>query len=138
MMLPVQTLQKLLETLATRSSLAAWLSAIGTVLAVIVALFGETFWAWYRRPKLDLSIAVKRPDCVKTFLTDSTTGETVAPCYYFRLAVRNIGKRRAESVEVYTEMLESRTSAVYEPVVEFPPMDLRWSHIGRPLQDISP
>jgi|ERR1700693_4747744 len=79
-----------------------WWSAIGTISAVVVALFGETVWAWLRRPKLDLAISVRRPDCVKTTLTD-LNGQVIADCYYFRVLVSNSGKRRAEDVELYAQ-----------------------------------
>ncbi len=114
-----------------------WWSAIGTVSAVIVALFGETIWAWFRRPKLDLSISVQRPDCVRTKLTDNA-GRIVADCYYFRVLVSNRGKRRAEDVELYAERLQQEENGKFNTVVAFPPMDLRWSHVGKPLQGISP
>lgn len=117
---------------------AEWWSAIGTVSAVAVALFGETIWAWLRRPKLDLSISVQRPDCVRTKFTDTTTGRIVADCYYFRVLVGNRGKRRAEDVEVYAERLEREEGGKFAAIVEFPPMDLVWSHVGKPLQSISP
>ena len=114
---------------------AEWWSAIGTVSAVVVALFAESVWAWLRRPKLDLSIQVARPDCMKTNFTDQT-GQVVADVYYFRLSIRNRGKRRAEDVEVYAERLEVSEEGDLKVVAEFPPMDLKWSHIGRPLQSI--
>jgi hypothetical protein len=62
-----------------------WWSAIGTISAVTVAIFGETFWAWLRRPKLDLSIRMSPPDCHKTFLS-TESGVVVADCYYFRVS----------------------------------------------------
>ncbi len=116
---------------------AEWWSAIGTVSAVVVALFGESIWAWFRRPKLDVSIRVSRPDCVKTNFTDQA-GRVVAEAYYFRLSVKNRGKRRAEDVEVYAERLEADEDGDFKVVAEFPPMDLKWSHVGRPLQSIAP
>ena len=33
-------------------NLPEWLTAIGTLAAVLVALFAETFWRWWRRPVL--------------------------------------------------------------------------------------
>lgn len=102
-----------------------------------VALFGETVWACIRRPKLDLSISVRQPDCVETTLTDES-GQVVADCYYFRVLVRNDGKRIAKDVELYAEKLEREEDGKFTPVVQFPPMDFRSSHVGRPLQSISP
>jgi hypothetical protein len=74
---------------------------------------------------------------VKTTLTDGT-GKVVAEAYYFRLLIKNSGKRRAEEVEVYAEKLEREDGKHFRTVDEFPPMDLKWSHVGRPLQSISP
>lgn len=119
-----------------------WWSALGTfsaaTVALFVALFGETIAACIRRPKLDLSVAVDRPDCVRTKLTNPQTGEVVADCYYFRVMVSNRGSRRAEDVELYATMLEREIDGELTRVDGFPPMDLLWSHVRRPLQGISP
>lgn len=119
-----------------------WWSAIGTVLAVVVALFvalfNETWWAFFRRPKLQPSIKLGRPDCMKTTQTDTTTGQVVADCYYFRILVKNNGKRRAEKAELHAEILEKEIDDTFQTVDDFPPMRLKWSHVAKPEQDISP
>src|SRR5271168_4953053 len=115
----------------------SWWSAAGTIFAVTIALFGDTFWTWWRRPKLNLSIRMRRPDCNKTFLSNSR-GVVVADCYYFRVLVANGGKRRAHDVELHAERLEQRVNGKYEEVTSFPPMRLLWSHVLTPVEDISP
>ncbi len=116
-----------------------WWVAIGTIGAVIYAIYREGFWAWWHRPKLSLSIKMGRPDCVKTTLTDQKTGKKVADAYFFRMLVKNDGETRAKNAEVYAEKLERRDDGQgFKTVDEFPPMDFKWSHVGRPLQSISP
>jgi hypothetical protein len=100
-----------------------------------VAIFGETIWAFWRRPQLTISILNGPPDCTKTFFDDKHRTE----CYFFRLAVANEGKRIAHDVEVYAERLDRRLeNNVFAMVQEFPPMDLLWSHIRTTHQDIAP
>lgn len=114
-----------------------WWSAIGTISAVIVAIFAETIWTWLRRPKLELSICMKRPDCVKTPVRNAQ-GQQVGEAYYCRVLVSNNGKRAAENVEVNAERLECEDAGELTVIEEFPPMDLNWAHLGRPLQNIAP
>lgn len=42
-----------------------WLGSIGTVGAVIYALFGAAMRRWFNKPKLELDISAKFPFCVK-------------------------------------------------------------------------
>lgn len=84
-----------------------------------------------------MSISVRQPDCVRTTLTNQS-GQVSADCYFFRALVVNRGKRRAVDVELYAEKLERQEGGKFTPVAQFPPMDFKWSHVGKPLQSISP
>lgn len=109
-------------------SLGEWVAAIGTVGAVVVALFHEPLMRWWRRPKLALSIASCPPDCHKVAFNNSR------PVYYFRLWVSNSGKTRAEHVQVYISNLERKgENGSFERYTRFPPMNLVWSNSpGKP------
>lgn len=116
-----------------------WAAATATFLAVLVALFKDEFLRRCRRPRLTVSIELGPPDCHKTKLNYEI--QRVAPtwvsadCFYFRLWVRNLGKTRAEQVQVFAAKL-SRKSAdgLFKRVDAFLPMNLKWSH-GRPDSD---
>lgn len=48
----------------TGSDLPSWISACGTVMAVVVALFAKPFFDWWNRPKICLLVENKRPFCL--------------------------------------------------------------------------
>jgi hypothetical protein len=114
-------------------TLAQWAAASATLLAVLVALFKDEILRWWRRPALTVSIALQPPDCHKTKL-DYTVQRTAltfssADCYYLRLWVGNVGKTRAERVQVFAAKLFRRSAdGTFKQVESFLPMNLRWSH----------
>ena len=112
---------------------ASWTSAIGTLLAVVVALFKEDIVRHWRKPKLQAIIRLSAPDCHKTTLTffDPKTGTVLAnpDCYYFRLWVENKGKTRADRVQVFvSRLLRKHADGTFREELSFLPMNLRWSH----------
>jgi hypothetical protein len=131
-----------------------WLSAIGTLLAVLAALFIAIFQDWLRsifsRPRLEVSISLNPPYCHKTlrYLTypplapdNQLYGKQFqADCYYFRLRIKNNGDVRAEYVEVYAaELTKQVADGSFQLVETFTPMNLVWSNIGQSyLPAISP
>ncbi|MEP6889229.1 MAG: hypothetical protein ABI955_00865 [Nitrospirota bacterium] len=110
----------------------AWASAVATVLAVLVALFRDEIRAWWYRPVLTAAIRLTAPDCHKTVLMADNTLAQMAQrgdCYYFRIWVENIGRQRAEKVQVFVaKLLKKRADGIYGEVQSFLPMNLRWSH----------
>ena len=131
-----------------------WLSAIGTLLAVVAALFIAIFQDWLRsifsRPRLEVSISLNPPYChkvVKYFTYSSLAPDNQlygkqfqADCYYFRLRIKNNGGIRAEHVEVYAaELTKQVADGSFQLVETFTPMNLVWSNIGQAyLPAISP
>jgi hypothetical protein len=126
---------------------AEWAGAIATLLAVLVALFQEPARRWFNRPRLKVSVNLRRPDCAKTtFYRDinpkvrELLGEGPInnfdhslPVYYLRIWIQNIGRGRAENVEVYASRLFKETkSDSFQQVDDFLPMNLTWAH-GRPV-----
>src|SRR6266436_3988111 len=91
------------------STLAQWFAAIGTLLAVLVALFKDPFLAWRRRPQLDAKCTKDSPWTVRQtiLVSDRNTGNVLwtGECYYVRAEVKNSGKTRAEKVQVYASKL---------------------------------
>jgi hypothetical protein len=115
---------------------ATWISAIATLLAVLVALFKDEIVRLLRRPKLDATIRLGAPDCHKTQMTvyNSKTGEIVASadCYYLRIWVENMGGIRAEDVQVFVaKLLRRHADGSFKVEEQFLPMNLRWAHSQR-------
>lgn len=111
-------------------TVAQWAGATATLLAVLVALFKDEFLRWRRKPELRVSIALASPDCHKTTLNYRVTDSyRAADCYYLRIWVKNVGKTRAEQVQVFAEKLVKRhADGSFKKVESFLPMNLRWAH----------
>jgi hypothetical protein len=126
-------------------SVAQWVGGFATFLAVLVALFKESFLRKFRRPKLSVRIILSPPDSIKEIWryrlpSQSPVKETTR--YMFRLWVSNQGKYdRAEKVQVFAKKLEklSADERTFVQVKEFLPMNLVWSNTRETfLEGISP
>jgi hypothetical protein len=114
-------------------TLAQWVAASATLLAVLVALFKDEIVGWIKKPMLSVSIRLESPDCHKTTLAYVVQRTTLiqgsAECYYLRIWVENIGRTRAENVQVFaSELFRRNADGRYGQVDGFLPMNLRWSH----------
>jgi hypothetical protein len=114
--------------------------AVGTFLAVIVALYREEITSTWRRPKVQARIKLSAPDCHLTrlmkFDPSSGTALVKSPCYYLRLWIENSGNVRADQVQVFVAKLErEQADNQFREDHDFLPMNLRWSHagVGRPV-----
>jgi len=123
----------------------AAVEAIGTILAVVVALGLALFREirdLIKRPSLTLlPIAPGSPDCVKIPTVRREGGDVVATAdvYYLRMRVKNQGKSRATEVEVFaSRLLKRQADGRFREVESFLPMNLRWAHRGSVLPGISP
>jgi len=85
-------------------TVAQWLGVIVTFAAVMVALFKDEFWRHWRRPELKGSISLSPPDCNKGPIIRIDDNFS-ADCYHLRFRVENIGKSRAETVQVFAAQL---------------------------------
>jgi len=115
--------------------IAAWVAAIATFLAVLVALLKEELVSVWRKPSLKVRIALAPPDCHKTEMTvgDPRTGEVLGiwPCYYLRIWVENDGSVRVNYVEVFARRLERKDAdGQFKREPQFLPINLKWSHTG--------
>ena len=115
---------------------ANWAAAVGTLFVGLVALFKEEIRALFFKPSFRVEIRTRLPFCVKTpsVVYESTLDGNrnvlwTGIIYYARLWVRNVGNRRAESVEVFVTRVEKRTrEGYYEPIGGFVPSNLRWAN----------
>lgn len=118
---------------------ATWATAIATflvaVVAVVIALYQETWRRWLYHPMLEVIAKSGPPDCVqiKQDVYQSGTLIASAPSYYLRVLVRNNGKEAARNVEVYAKKLyRKQADGSWKPVSEFPPMNLVWANSPPP------
>jgi len=119
----------------TSTEWAQWVEAIGTItaaiVALIIALFQDKMRAWIVRPKLEVSIDVKPPDCLKIPIVrygSEGEQEVVADTYHLRFRVTNKGNQKAESVEVFaSKLLRRQVDDTFKEVDTFLPMNLVWA-----------
>lgn len=119
---------------------ADWLTAVGTLLLAIVAVFQDKIRHWVLSPKLNISCSNDPPDCHKTIykMIDHTTGQVIlaAECYYFRIRVHNTGDRSAENVQVFAEELSvKQIDGTFKALNSFIPMRFNWANLGKPVMD---
>jgi hypothetical protein len=110
-----------------------WLTAIGTVgsvaVALLLALWGEEIRRLVVRPKLSLRARVQRPDSEKTQRM-TIDGQYAGAAYFFRLAVRNRGNIAAQNVQVFLARVDRVTGNKVEKLDQFTPMNLLWAYRG--------
>jgi hypothetical protein len=108
------------------SSLAQWFGAFGTIAAVIVALFKDPILAWRRKPQLVATCTKKSPwtGRVPYHVTRKSDGTLLwsGYAYWVRVRVENVGRTRAEKVQVYASKLAKRAlDNTFEDVSSFLP-----------------
>ena len=112
------------------SSLAQWFSAVGTIGAVILALFRDALLVWLRKPKLEAVCSKESPWTHKTPISiNGSKGPWTGEGYFVRLEVKNAGHTRAEKVQVYAKALSKvgRDNAESE-IKTFLPLNLKWAN----------
>jgi hypothetical protein len=79
------------------SSLAQWLGAVGTIAAVVLALFKDSILARWRRPRLVATCSKTTPWTGKVPFTVSSNGAVLwsGHAYWVRVRVENMGRSRA-------------------------------------------
>jgi len=84
-----------------------WFGIVITFAAVLVALFKDEFWRRWRRPELKGSISLSPLIATRGQFSDNQMALS-ADCYYLRLWVENLGKTRAEIVQVFATKLSRK------------------------------
>jgi hypothetical protein len=126
----------LLSWLKKLAPLDQWFIALGTVGAVIYAIFSETFLLWLRRPKLRVTFAETEPYVIQIPIMRRADGPS-NPSLQARILVRNEGTRRAKAVSVYARRLFRRSEGGPTAMSWFIPMDLKWAEDENVLTAIS-
>lgn len=115
---------------------AEWLTALGTIAAVVAALglaFLGQFMKWYNRPKLKLNVIFKPPDC-HYILSDLKTDRGVIKYFdnfYFRLQVTNEGRTSARNLEIIIDRVKIKVGDNWELDNSFLESNLTWTHINQ-------
>jgi hypothetical protein len=101
----------------------------------LVALFKEDIVRKWRQPDLRLTLKLDEPDCghgqmvLTTVQDEAKQPDISAPCYIFRMQVKNHGIDRADHVQVYvTEISRKDASGVFQDIPGFLPLNLQWTH----------
>lgn len=72
-----------------------WWAVIVALLLGVLGIFLPIFHDWLKRkiwkPKFNIHIKTKPPDCHKIELINTATGAFVRDCYYLRFKVENSG-----------------------------------------------
>jgi hypothetical protein len=103
----------------------AWIAAMGTVAAVLVALYGDIFKKWIYHPALKVTIKDGLPDNVMIKKDNGYYS------YFSRLWIENNGRSSAENVEVYVKALKKKNDqGIFVEDDSWQPMNLIWSNIG--------
>lgn len=121
-----------IEELANKfSSYGPILTFIGQIIialvAITIAILGETMKTWIRYPDLKI---MEKIDCIeqKVKIGDSTTN-----AFYYRLCIKNFGRLYAEKIEVFAkELLNSKQ----EKIESFISRRFKWTNTGQPICDI--
>lgn len=120
-----------------------WLIAVGTIGAVLVALFGEAIRRWHKRPRLEIEFENSPPCCAtvqKELIFDEEgkfTGKVRdRKSYHIRVRVRNIGRSVAKSCKgEFVEIMHKDKKSSRE---DFYPVMLSWPESPTGYSDINP
>ena len=102
----------------------AWISGVGTVLTVIVALCGKAISDWVRRPKIEIDCPRNSVQCKEKkepFASNDGASEI-----RIRVRICNSGKRSANDSSLYVDTIYTKREAEDSYVKkEFTPIQLR-------------
>ena len=119
---------------------ATWLTAAGTIGAVIAALTSEWWWAKLHGPRLRLSFSTGPDYQTNTIITDSSTGKTVGTACYIRVKVKNSRKAVAKKCRAYLINIEKfdETENKFDSTLFCDSIRLKWSCMGRDSDPVTP
>ena len=110
-----------------------WLSVVGTWFVALIALFGQAFWTWVRRPRLRLALLNSDGDLeVETLKWVDAGGvvrERQREARYYRLRVLNEQRASAvQDVQIVVDTIEVPLPND-RPRLEYSgPIPLTWQH----------
>jgi len=116
----------LLNQVKERDQTIQLLVAVGTIGAVIVALFQESIKRWFYKPILKLSVKNKEPWCnnVKQYNHCGYIGDAL----YIRIKVENVGNEVAKDIQIFAKNINPIEGIDKGKI--WLEMDLQWSNTG--------
>lgn len=120
------------QLLATSDTIQLLIAGI-TLLAVLVALFGERLWKHKDRPKIEVYFDDEDPECYHLTNMHIHQNEKIIesiPTYYIRLRVTNSGTNSLENTEVILKRVEPRPG-------NFMSLNLSWAGYNNAPNDIT-
>lgn len=109
------------------STLAAWFEAIGTIGAVLVALFYQPLINWWKRPIIKIEFKNDEPYCRIADLMVHKNMDNIPvlfKTYFIRLKIVNTGRSTAKKCKgKITNIKHSEKNEVFTP---FDPLVLKW------------
>lgn len=84
-----------------KEELTNWLTAIGTIGAVLVALFKDSIARWWYRPKIEISYKHTHP--FKEEKEDASSSSSLKKRLVIRVCIENRGKSIADNVVINTD-----------------------------------
>lgn len=116
-------------SVANLGNIAQWVGAIGTIAAVVIALFKERIISFFKGPVLEVSDITPHCLLLPVNLRDGSRTQG----HYYRLWVENNGKTAANEVQVFVSRLERRIAdGSFERAPAFLPTNLLWAYDGEP------
>jgi hypothetical protein len=106
---------------------ANWLTAIGTLVLAVIAVFHDFLRGFFWKPNLDCVMEMKHPDCHWTRLEG--TGSSYIS-FYFIFEVVNNGRVAAKNVEVLISDVKKKIGDEYKILDGFFPVNLLWSFLS--------
>jgi hypothetical protein len=127
------------------STLAQWVGGLGTIAAVIVALFKDSLRSWWNKPALTATCTKQIPWTVRVPLNVFVQGPGQAVghgtlqigwsgnCYFVRIRIENTGRTRAEKVQVSALGLARRgLDGAFVDIPTILPLNMKWSNSPPP------
>lgn len=107
-------------------NMSSWFAALGTIGAVIVALFQESIKRLLYQPKLKLSVKNEEPWCnnVKQYNCCGYIGDAL----YIRIKVENVGNEVAKDIQIFAKNINPIEGIGKGKI--WLEMDLQWSNTG--------
>lgn len=107
-----------------------WASVLATLLAVLVALFGQQFWSWWRRPRLCVQFEEREPFVRSGVPAIMNSSYQVFGRTFWRVRVENVGRETARDCVAKIVITDDHGSLTEV----FDPMQLRWSSLTDDLE----
>ena len=119
------------------SLMGLWFGSIGTVGAVVYALFGAAMRRWFNKPKLELSITDKFPYCALVMRGETTESNSDLSIVEICASLVNLKKYCAQHSRVICTgvyVLEAN-GKTFCPFINFRPRQFRWMDIANERQN---